>query len=156
VWATIVWDFAPSLHHSDNKNLPLWSSGQSSWLQRSGFDSQRYQISWEVGLDRGPLSLVSTIEELLGRKSSGFGLETREYGRREPLYWPRNTLYPQNVSINFDEQRRFLGRYIRSRTQATELLLLLLLFLQFEYIDTVISSLRFTYIHTKMKTVWEN
>jgi hypothetical protein len=28
---------------------PLWSSGQSSWLQiqRSGFDSQRYQISRE-------------------------------------------------------------------------------------------------------------
>jgi hypothetical protein len=37
-----------------------------------------------VGLERGPLSLVSTIEELLGRKSSGSGLETREYGRRDP------------------------------------------------------------------------
>jgi hypothetical protein len=44
---------------------PLWSSGQSSWLQiqRSGFDSQRCQIFWEVvGLERGPLNLVSTIE----------------------------------------------------------------------------------------------
>jgi hypothetical protein len=29
-------------------------------------------------LERGPLSLVSTIEELLGRKSSGSGLESRE------------------------------------------------------------------------------
>jgi hypothetical protein len=32
----------------------LWSSGQSSWLQiqRSGFDSRRYQIFREVvGLD---------------------------------------------------------------------------------------------------------
>jgi hypothetical protein len=29
-----------------------------------------------VGLERSPLSLVSTIEELLGRKSSGSGLET--------------------------------------------------------------------------------
>jgi hypothetical protein len=37
-----------------------------------------------VGLQRGPLSLVSTIEELLGRKSSGFGLEKREYGSGEP------------------------------------------------------------------------
>jgi hypothetical protein len=29
---------------------PLWSSGQSSWLQiqRSRFDSRRYQIFWEV------------------------------------------------------------------------------------------------------------
>jgi hypothetical protein len=47
---------------------PLWSSGQSSWLQiqRSGFDSRRYQIFWEVvSLERGPLSLVSTTEEPL-------------------------------------------------------------------------------------------
>jgi hypothetical protein len=55
----------------------LWSRGQSSWLQTQspGFDSRRYLIIWEVvGLERGPLSLVSTIEELLGRKSSGSGL----------------------------------------------------------------------------------
>jgi hypothetical protein len=47
------------------------SSGHSLWLQiqRTGFDSQRYQIFWEVvGLERGPLSLVSTTEELLDRK----------------------------------------------------------------------------------------
>jgi hypothetical protein len=50
---------------------PLWSSVQSSWLQiqRSGFYSRRCQIFREVvGLERGPLSLVSTIEELLQRK----------------------------------------------------------------------------------------
>jgi hypothetical protein len=34
-----------------------------------------------VGLERGPHSLVSTIEEL-ERKSSGSGLENRDYGRR--------------------------------------------------------------------------
>jgi hypothetical protein len=64
---------------------PLWSSGQSSWLQilRSGFDSRRYQIFWEVvGLERGPLSP-----------------ESREYGRRNPLFWPRNTLYPQKLAL---------------------------------------------------------
>jgi hypothetical protein len=37
-----------------------------------------------VGLERGPLSLVSTIGEQLGRKSNGSGLESREYGRRDP------------------------------------------------------------------------
>jgi hypothetical protein len=37
-----------------------------------------------VSLKRGPLSLVSTTEELLERKSSGSGLETREYGRGDP------------------------------------------------------------------------
>jgi hypothetical protein len=49
---------------------PLWSSGQSSWLQirRPGFDSRHYQKNKVVGLERGPLSLVSTSEELLDRK----------------------------------------------------------------------------------------
>jgi hypothetical protein len=49
---------------------PLWSSGQSSWLQirRPGFDSWHYQKKKVVGLERGPLSLVSTTEELLDRK----------------------------------------------------------------------------------------
>jgi hypothetical protein len=66
--------------------LPLWSSGRSSWLQIQGpgLDSLRYKIFCEVeGLERGPLSLVSKIEELLERKSSGNGLESREYGRKD-------------------------------------------------------------------------
>jgi hypothetical protein len=81
---------------------PLWSRSQSSWLQiqRSGFDSRRYHIFWEVvGMERGPRSLMSTIEELLGRKSNGSDLESREYGRRVPLRWPRDTLYPQNLAL---------------------------------------------------------
>jgi hypothetical protein len=70
----------------------LWSSGQSSWLQiqKSVFYSRRYQIFREVvGLQRGPNSLVSTIEELLRRKSSGSGLENRKYcsrGSAAPRY----------------------------------------------------------------------
>jgi hypothetical protein len=48
---------------------PLWSGGQSSWLQirRPGFDSRHYQKK-VMGLERGPLSLVSTTEELFDRK----------------------------------------------------------------------------------------
>jgi hypothetical protein len=37
-----------------------------------------------VGLERGPLSLVSTTEELLGRKIIGYSIEIREYGLRVP------------------------------------------------------------------------
>jgi hypothetical protein len=62
---------------------PLWSSGHSSRLQiqGSGLDSWLYQKKKRVvDLERGPLSFVSTIEELLGRKGSGSGLESREYG----------------------------------------------------------------------------
>jgi hypothetical protein len=44
-----------------------------------GFDTRTYQIFWEVGgLERGPLSLVRTIEELLEWKSSGSSLENRD------------------------------------------------------------------------------
>jgi hypothetical protein len=81
---------------------PLWSSSQSSWLQiqRSGFDFRHYQIVWEVvGLERGPLSLVSTTEELLGRNSSSFALENRAYGHGDPLRWPRDTLYTQKLAL---------------------------------------------------------
>jgi hypothetical protein len=38
-----------------------------------------------MGLERGPLSLLITIEKLLERKSSGSGLEDREYNHRDPL-----------------------------------------------------------------------
>jgi hypothetical protein len=45
---------------------PLWSSGQSSWLQiRGSIPGTTKKV---VGLERGPLSLVSTTEELLDRK----------------------------------------------------------------------------------------
>jgi hypothetical protein len=49
-----------------------------------GFDSRALQGGKKiVGLDRGPLSVVSTTEELLGRDSSVSGLEIREYGLRD-------------------------------------------------------------------------
>jgi hypothetical protein len=63
-----------------------------------------------VSVERGTLSLASTNEELLERKSSDSGLESREYGRRDQSRWPRDTLYPQ-ISTNFVDKRRSLGRY---------------------------------------------
>jgi hypothetical protein len=55
---------------------------------------------WEVvGLERGPLNLVSTIEELLGWKSSRSDLEIREYGRRDPSRWQCDTVYPQTLAL---------------------------------------------------------
>jgi hypothetical protein len=62
--------------------------------------NQSYQIFWEVVvLERGPLSLVSTTEELLGWKTSGSGLGNREYGCRDPSRWPHGTLYPQKLAL---------------------------------------------------------
>jgi hypothetical protein len=37
-----------------------------------------------VGLDWGPLSLMGTTDELLGKNSRDSGLENRDYGRRDP------------------------------------------------------------------------
>jgi hypothetical protein len=39
-----------------------------------------------MGLVRGPLSLLSTTEELLELKNTGSGLENREYGRNDPSH----------------------------------------------------------------------
>jgi hypothetical protein len=51
----------------------------------SGFESRFYRLFRELGLERGPLSLMSTIEEILERKSSDSGIESREYGLGNPL-----------------------------------------------------------------------
>jgi hypothetical protein len=83
-----------------------------------GFDSWRYQIFWEVvGLERGPLSLVSTTGELLGRNNNGFGLE---YGGRDPFRWPRDTLYPQKLTLTSLTNGGRSIDIVWSRTQATE------------------------------------
>jgi hypothetical protein len=73
-----------------------------------------------VGLERGALSLVSTTEELLDRKSSGSGLESREYGRRNPSRRPPGTLYPQKLALtSLTSGDRSVG-VVRLRIQATE------------------------------------
>jgi hypothetical protein len=69
-------------------------------------------------LERGPFSLESTIEELLERKSSGFGTENQEYGRRNPSRWPRGTFYPQNLALTSNSGGCLVG-IVCSQTQAT-------------------------------------
>jgi hypothetical protein len=115
-----VWNFDNSIL---SQRPSLWSSRQSSWLQiqRSGFDSRRYQILWEVvGLERGPLSLVSTTEELLERKSSGSAVESRYYGSTDPSRWPRGNLYPQTLALTSPTSVSRLVGIVRLRVQVTE------------------------------------
>jgi hypothetical protein len=68
-----------------------------------GPDSRYYQMFWEiVSLERGPLSLVSTTEELLGRQSSRGG---------DSLRWLWDTSQSTEVDTNFSDKGRSLGRY---------------------------------------------
>jgi hypothetical protein len=76
------------------------------------FDSQHYQILWEVV---GLLSLVSTIQELLGRN-----VESQEYGRRDPLCWLRDTLYPRKLALTSPTSGGHSVGIVRSQNKATE------------------------------------
>jgi hypothetical protein len=61
----------------------LWSESLAADPEVPGSIPGHYKKKTVVGLERGLLSLVSTTEELLGRISSGSGLESRECGRRD-------------------------------------------------------------------------
>jgi hypothetical protein len=92
----------------------LWSNGQSFWLQihMSGFDSRHYQIFWEaVGLERGPLSLMSTIEELLERKVAAPVQKTEIRAVGNPPCWLRDIPLSAKVDTIFAGKRRSIYRY---------------------------------------------
>jgi hypothetical protein len=72
-----------------------------------------------VGLERGPLSLVSVTEELLERKSSGSGLESREYSRGI-RHANQTSSISKNVALTSPiSGGRSVGT-VRSLTKATE------------------------------------
>jgi hypothetical protein len=90
---------------------PLWSSGQSSWLQiqRSRF---RFPALPDF-LERGPLNLVSDIEELLGKKSRES--ENMAVGIRHA-----DALYPQKLALTLPTSGGRSVSIVRSRTHSTE------------------------------------
>jgi hypothetical protein len=72
-----------------------------------------------MGLERGPLSLVSTIEELFRTYGRGFGLEHREYSLGDLLRWPCNTLYQQKLALTSQTSGCRSVDIACSRTKAT-------------------------------------
>jgi hypothetical protein len=66
-----------------------------------------YNLSFQFN-NGGPLSLVSTTEELL---------EIWEYGRRDPSGWPRGTLYPQKLALTSSTGGGCSVSMVRSWTQ---------------------------------------
>jgi hypothetical protein len=95
-----------------NKGPPLWSSGQSSWLQ---IQRSRVRFSPLPDFLRSSWSGTGSTqphvqEELLGRNSSDSGLENREYGRGDPLA-DHATSLSAKVSTNFADKGRSFGQY---------------------------------------------
>jgi hypothetical protein len=89
-----------------------------------------------VDLERDPLSLMNTIEELLGRKNSGFGLENREYNRTRSVTLTMRHLLSLKVVTDFADKRRSLG-IVRLLARATELLDIYLPVVQNTWCSTV-------------------
>jgi hypothetical protein len=109
------------------------------------FDSRRYQIFCElVGLERGPLSLVSTIEELLERKSSGSGPKSREYEHRDPSRRPRGTLYPPKLALTSPKSGGRSVGIVLSWTRATE---------QSFFSSSLVNIVSAKYLHVRFSSV---
>jgi hypothetical protein len=53
-------------------------------------------------------------------KESGSGIESQEYGRRDPSRWPRGILYPQKLALASPISGGRSVGIVRSQTQATE------------------------------------
>jgi hypothetical protein len=86
-----------------------------------------------VGLERRPHSLVCTIEGLLESKNSGSGLESREYGRKDPSCRPRGTLYPRKLALTSPTSGGLSVGIVRSRTQT----------MQFSFFSNILRGVQF-------------
>jgi hypothetical protein len=101
----------------------LWSSALSSWLQiqRSGFDSRCSQIFWQVvGLGSGnSASWVRVQLRSYLREMVAASLQSREYGRGDPLRWSRDIFYLQTLALTSPTRGGRSVGLVRSRTKAT-------------------------------------
>jgi hypothetical protein len=57
---------------------------------------------------------------VLGRTSSGSGLDSREYGCRDPTRWSRGTFYQQTLVLNSTKSGGRSVGIVRLRTQTSE------------------------------------
>jgi hypothetical protein len=111
----------------------LKSSGQSSCLQiqRSWFDSRALpDFLRNSGFGTGS---TQPREYNWGaswkKKSSGSGLESRDYGLRDASRWPRGTLYPQRLTVTSPTSGGRSVGVVCSRTQAREFFFYIILIL---------------------------
>jgi hypothetical protein len=98
------------------------------------FDFRRYQIFWEVVvLERGPLSLLMIIEELLESKVGAPVYKTKINGRGDLLRWPRDTLYSLKLALTSPTSGGRSDGIVRWRTKAPEFLFFAFLLQDFRF-----------------------
>jgi hypothetical protein len=90
---------------------PLWSSGQE-FLATDPEVRVRYPALLDfLKSSRSGTRSTQPREYNWGATWKKNGLENRNYGRRDPPRWLRDTPISTKVSNNFADKRRSLGRY---------------------------------------------
>jgi hypothetical protein len=108
-------------------------------------------MCWEVvGLEWGPLSLVSTTTTW--KKKSD--LESREYCHKDPSRWSRGTPYPPNLALTSLTSGGLSTGIVRSRTQATKFSFSL--YWQWEYLALIIILAFTTHSSSLAAPPWRN
>jgi hypothetical protein len=107
---------------------PLWSSGQSSWLQIQRLWVQFLAI---------PDFLISSGSGTGSTQPCGYSwgatwkrkyqIRSRKHDSRDPLCWPHNTLYLQKLALTSLTSGGCLVGIVRSWTKATKFVMLFVL-----------------------------
>ena len=73
-----------------------------------------------MGLERGPLSLVRSIEEVLEERVAASVQKTEINGLGDPLRWPRDTALRKKLALTSPTGGGRSVGIVRSRAKATE------------------------------------